>query len=365
MKRHCPRVVTITAALSGAVLTVASQPCVAQGQYFPGGVPDGGHPLQLTQTAGPAPLNVRITGPDVLITKVRNWNGRMSIGGAGFSIDWGDGPRQTPMTFERGTSNNEDLFSHTYSVPGTYTINATTYRPGPNDGPIYNWKSAVSVTVGGDSEKKTTLQLLAPLGGETFNYQEFPTVRWSMSTDRRVNLYLQLVCENKVVAQDVVKGIAHNNPNSERSFSPPTFSEYENALKNGKTKFRMVLQMKDENGKTILARSSREFTMTNRYVPSMGGLHRGPVGADPLSVTLNYEVNHPSCFSYNLNWGDGSVDAEQKYDGHALLKMTNKVFKHRYKKPGVYNVVLRSTNLDPHEKLKDIVPIESIKLDLK
>jgi hypothetical protein len=284
----------------------SAQMCWAQFTRYKNGVADGGQPIQVSPTSGSPPLRVTITGPDLLMTKVRNWNGRPSIGGAGFSISWGDGQRQTRDIYNWTNQNKEDLFSHTYTAPGTYTVSASTYTPGPTDAPIYNWKSWTNVTVGGTAVQGCTLQIQEPHGGETFNYQDFPVVRWSLTTDRRVDLYIQLVCGDKVVAQEILKDIAHNNSNSERRFSPPSFDEYEKALRQGKTKFRMVLQMIDAHGKTILARSTREFTMTKRYVSSHGGLKQEPQSNDRLAVALKYTVNHPSCFSYSLDWGDGT-----------------------------------------------------------
>lgn len=343
----------------------SAQMCWAQGfTRFKNGAADGGQPIQVSPTSGSTPLRVTITGPDLLMTKVRNWNGRPSIGGTGFSISWGDGQRQSRDIYNWTDQNREELFSHTYTAPGTYIISASTYTPGPTDAPIYNWRSWTNVTVGGAATQSCTLQIQEPLGGETFNYQDFPVVRWSMTTDRPVDLHLQLVCGDKVVAEDVVKNIAHNNSNSERRFSPPSFDGYERALREGNTKFRMVLQMIDAQGKTILARSTREFSMTKRYVSSLGGLKQEPLSNDRLAVTLKYKVNHPSCFSYSLDWGDGTKDAAEKYDGQALLKMTEKTFTHRYQRPGVYTVVLHSNNSDPHAKLKDITPYESIIVDL-
>ncbi|MDZ4837533.1 MAG: hypothetical protein SGJ27_27420 [Candidatus Melainabacteria bacterium] len=181
MKLFCTLIILFIASA-----TVTSPICVAQGEHFPDGNPDGGRPLQLTQAAGSAPLNVRINGPDEFLEKVRSWNGRMSIGGRGFSIDRGDGPQQMRHSFAMDNQGKEGLLSHTYTVPGSYRVSATTYRPGPTDAPIYNWKSSAMVTVSGGIENKTSLQTLAPGGGETFNYQEFPTVRWSLATDRRV-----------------------------------------------------------------------------------------------------------------------------------------------------------------------------------
>lgn len=342
----------------------SAQMCWAQFTRYKNGAADGGQPIQVSPTSGSTPLRVTITGPDLLMTKVRNWNGRPSIGGTGFSISWGDGQRQSRDIYNWTDQNREELFSHTYTAPGTYIISASTYTPGPTDAPIYNWRSWTNVTVGGAATQSCTLQIQEPRGGETFYYQDFPVVRWSMTTDRPVDLHLQLVCGDKVVAEDVVKNIAHNNSNSERRFSPPSFDGYERALREGNTKFRMVLQMIDAQGKTILARSTREFSMTKRYASSLGGLKQEPLSNDRLAVTLKYEVNHPSCFSYSLDWGDGTKDAAEKYVGQALLKMTEKTFTHRYQRPGVYTIVLHSNNSDPHAKLKDVTPVESIVVDL-
>jgi hypothetical protein len=122
------------------VLLMTVIPCSAQYQRPPQ------PPLVLDKSNGQAPLNVTIVAPSQFAARLSNYDGHWNNwGGAGFSVDWGDGI--TEPTRANHTGLRGGLARHTYTVPGTYSIKANTYHPGPLDEPVNEWFGTTTVTV--------------------------------------------------------------------------------------------------------------------------------------------------------------------------------------------------------------------------
>lgn len=102
-------------------------------------------PLVLDKVSGEAPLSVTIVGPTEFASELSNWDGEWKKwGGAGFSVDWGDGV--TEPTYEMRGS-RRSLTQHKYAAAGTYTITASTFHLGPTDGRQIDWCGTATVTV--------------------------------------------------------------------------------------------------------------------------------------------------------------------------------------------------------------------------
>ncbi|MDR3614089.1 MAG: hypothetical protein P4L53_11050 [Candidatus Obscuribacterales bacterium] len=105
----------------------------------------GAHSLGVYQSANNRSF-VTITEPSDFASQARNWDGHWNLwGGAGFSIDWGDGSRPVPGPDMQGKG--QSVASHTYRAAGTYRITANRFHPGPDDGPVTDWYATTTVTV--------------------------------------------------------------------------------------------------------------------------------------------------------------------------------------------------------------------------
>jgi hypothetical protein len=105
----------------------------------------GAHSLVIYQSAS-NPSLVTITEPSDFASQARNWDGRWNKwGGAGFSIDWGDGSQLVPSPDMQGKA--QSVASHTYRAAGTYHITANRFHPGPDDGPVTDWYATTTVSV--------------------------------------------------------------------------------------------------------------------------------------------------------------------------------------------------------------------------
>lgn len=99
--------------------------------------------LELDVVAGTAPLTVRVKAPDSLLKLGRGKSRRWA--GCGYLINWGD--REDSYT-PSGSDCAEGL-QHTYDKPGTYTIVASIWHPGPDDGPVTDWSDVQTVSIAG------------------------------------------------------------------------------------------------------------------------------------------------------------------------------------------------------------------------
>ena len=98
--------------------------------------------LKVSTITGKTPLTVRVIAPEELtiIQEKRLPQGR--AGCVGTSINWGD-------TTDTTTSESicSDIFEHTYTKAGTYTVKGEISRITPTDGTIVDWSDEVTITV--------------------------------------------------------------------------------------------------------------------------------------------------------------------------------------------------------------------------
>lgn len=349
---------------------VGEQPAVAQGWVAP-----DPEPLFLNATRGYAPFSVRVVGPPKFYSTFSNWHGHYGFGNPGWGIDWGDGAYQPGRQEE--SRQTGPLGMHTYTVPGTYKVRATIVHLGPTDRPIYDWIGENTVTVYAYPGKKPgaagpvaatgiALDVLQPRGG-TYTYEVFPDVQWKLTTDRKVNLKVELVDQqNQVVTFGFEKQISYNKPSEQARFSARSYDGYDKALMAGRNSFRYLVTAQAADGSRRVVKSSPWFKVTRDYVPVSEPLRivSNEPSDNSASVVLEYIVNHPGQFSYILDWGDSSVERGSTV-GSTLLVRENRKFRHTYSRPGRYKVVLRSNNLDPFKKVEDIAFNETVTVDVK
>jgi len=101
----------------------------------------GADALQLSVTAGPAPLEVRVIGPLKLISNNKG-TPQPFVSCGGYTIDWGDG-HYSPMMDTTCAAG----FVHTYAKPGEYTVRASLWHSLPTDGQQIDWSGVASITV--------------------------------------------------------------------------------------------------------------------------------------------------------------------------------------------------------------------------
>lgn len=111
--------------------------------------------LKVTPGSG---LSVTLTTNDTEVNKKIS-DCKYSLGfygpsGNGLSVNWGDGVTEPSGSYK--DSNREQscvnaVSKHTYQKAGTYTVELTSWHPGPTDAPIIDWKESNTVKVSADA----------------------------------------------------------------------------------------------------------------------------------------------------------------------------------------------------------------------
>ena len=289
--------------------------------------------LSLSVLSGDAPLSVEVTGPELVVDKgegqPRVWHG------CGFSIDWGDGSRLGP--------NCADRLHHTYAVPGSYQVKARLWYPGPTDAPITTWKGTAEVEVLGRAPK-LSIELDFPLGGETFLYQHMPEIKWDLVSDKKNDLFIELVAEDgTIVASKTIEGVAYTGKGASR-ISPNSYDSYIAKIASGNTNFFARISVPG----TEVSSQSRLFTMNGIYQRYKGNGPSHMAGTAPLSVVFEQLVSQEVCLSYRMDWGDdtGAILVRgPKEDCRGRVPASRKLsFEHTYDKPGTYEITWKSND---------------------
>ena len=326
---------------------------------------------------GVVPKTVSILGPPALLRRIeafleqrRDCETHWPWGTHGFAIRWGDDKdesRVSPDPSPRDSDGCPDPLRHTYTTPGTYTITASLFHPGPPAVPVFEWEGATHVTLTG-IDQDNRLRLLAPVGGELFTYGRSVPVEWEIATGQAVDLVLELVrTDGKVVQTRVIRQIAYDGQG--RAFLPRGEASYEGLPKYGPGRARVRLRMvKDDQ--TIVSQLSEEFLLSAEWVQP-ADLLKGrpdretrvvPAPGEPLTVELLHHTYHPDCTSYAIDWGDGSSVDEIVASIPKSCRFESAVVRnrHSYASAGTYRIVLRTNRNSPFKPLEDIVPYEII-----
>ena len=327
-------------------------------------------PLQCSYVGRPSdPCKIQIHGPDTFIKKANQLDPTreyFGFGRAGLTIDWGDGTSWPKRREVIATSNDPDsITTHTYTVPGSYTVKARMFHPGPTDGAVVDWQGECTVVVEkGVDRGMPKVELKSPTRNDVYSYQEFPSIKFLLQTDRSVNLHFQLLDSNdKVVGADILKTISYNAAEQQYTMRPRSFKEYEKSLLSGNRKFKVKLTVADDAENEYSTFQSEPFTMTNVY--KSNNLKLLPLGADmnSLKTTVSYSTFHSQDSSYILDWGDGSPPTQQvnpRPERGARLNGKELVFSHTYPKRGKYTVTMRSNDGRVFEDLSTVPYVEEL-----
>lgn len=132
-------------------ITLSGQRVLRQ-QIRVGGATSSG--VRITPASGKAPLNVTLTtNNDAVNEKIKNCKysqGFFGPSGNGLSVDWGDGTTEPSASYTEakrnsGASCTDAVSKHTYAENGTYTVEVTSWHPGPTDAPITDWEDEATV----------------------------------------------------------------------------------------------------------------------------------------------------------------------------------------------------------------------------
>jgi hypothetical protein len=311
-----------------------------------------GDALQTDRLAVNAGETVTLTGPAILLERIKSC--QQGWGSNGYTINWGDGRGSDPQS-----RNCLSEIRHAYTVPGSYTVYAAVYHWGPTDMPVDEWTGKTTLTVSGKAGA-LGLELLEPKGGETFYYQDYPKIRFSVVTGQKLDLGFELLgADGSVSASGEVKSVSYNGEGSAYLgvHMMGEAESYAQLLRTSKNSFTLRVTAKDEAGKVLLQKESKPFTMLAELARNFPNPFRTKP-ASGRSITADYSFYHPDCSSYELDWGDGSPPErlEQPLQKQCRLNSTQRNWTHTYKAPGTYRVVFRTTDIEPFTKLDQLVP---------
>jgi hypothetical protein len=315
--------------------------------------------LSTTQAVDRDSTIVRITGPQALLDRVAEYAAThrdcveaFSIGGPGFSIDWGDDGRHRTRVeaFPLGSDGCPDLLQHRYTVPGTYQIKALLYQPSDTaPAPAYEWQSEAVVTVAGRAQP-LAFSLLSPPGGGSYLYQASIQVAWTLATGGPIDLTLDLVADNGVVLEsERYEGLSYVGRGEAKLHLRS--NSYNRSIANGGTTARIRATIVSDSHETLVRESepislSAEYVGLAEYRPNVES-----VAGQALAVTLRHHTFQSQCHDYVIDWGDGTPPENAPplvkapcIVGEQWIETT-----HMYRAAGTYQIVLRTNEHRLHE----------------
>lgn len=324
-------------------------------------------PLAVIPLQGAAPLDVRIDGPAELMQMIETCTYRFGFITPAFSIEWGDGTRSSPQakTGAQTGKSCADAGTHTYTVPGTYTVLAQRWHLGPTDAPILDWEGTAQITVDGTAGP-TRVRILSPKPGENFGYQGLPVLEWALQAGAPVDITLELLdSAGNVLSRDMRTNNAFSG--TERSNLSQTDPVYDEALRAKRTPF--ALRIRALKGQDVVAEDTvGDIKVSAEMLSAARQIAVTPAdGAAPLTVTLSYPYWHKDCFSYEIDWGDGTPKVSHilPVQEQCALKGDTLTLTHTYEKTGTYDVILRSNNIYTFMPLDRIVPYERARVNVR
>ncbi|MDB5260014.1 MAG: cell surface protein [Candidatus Nomurabacteria bacterium] len=124
--------------------------------------------LTAIPTTGSSPLLVTLSVPSVIQGKMNACvytQGFYGASGQGIDVNWGDGTFSPVFSdSKRGQSCSDELKTHTYTTPGTYTITMRSWHPGPTDQAVIDWQGTSTIVVGGTRAANETF-IATPTSG--------------------------------------------------------------------------------------------------------------------------------------------------------------------------------------------------------
>jgi len=317
--------------------------------------------LGVDKSSGTAPLTVTLLTPKEVKKKMEECKyslGWFGTSGNGLNVDWGDGvysPDSKKPVSEHGVKScTKEVMKHTYTVPGTYTIEVRSWHPGPTDAPVIDWIGEVTVNVLSantqGARSATSIKLLSPSAGDMYSYQKYPNVKWNVHPSKNSQIRLSLVSKGgAVIKEQVIDNVSYIGV-GEASLRAVN-DAYDNELLSGESQFKVVAKLMD--GEIVLASDeSSWFTMTAeqkfRGIRNQFILNQEKVVV-PFNIVAKYNANHPDALNYKLDWGDSTAPSvsETHFNVQSSLLDSQLINlgTHTYKKPGVYFLKLKVADM--------------------
>lgn len=303
--------------------------------------------LSVSADKGRVPFKVKITGPAMLLEKARSC--QKGWGGFGFSVQWGDGAIAKPA---EGACLEE--LEHTYTVPGKYTVTADVFHPGPTDAPIFDFRGSKTVEASEGSKDRAVKVSLLQRDGKSDYYwgAGLPQLPFRLETGREVEVTAEVVKARvgTVLATETRKlaftgdDKIHwskwlNGPGGEHFDSDGRIDAY----------FRIRASAEGK----VLSEDKSEPIRLHARVNFRDFKVEPETGKAPLEVKISTSISHSGCYSYIVNWGDGSAeDARGRpADAGASCRLSGENFelKHTYNKKGTYKIRWHDNNSNPFE----------------
>lgn len=325
--------------------------------------------LGVSPAKGDAPLAVTIDGPPDLLKMIDACTYRSGWVTPFVLIDWGDGniePRYRDK--DKQGQSCAHVKTHVYTAPGNYKITARMGHLGPTDAPVTDWQGNAVITVTGEAKTPTTIQLLEPVPGQSFRYQEPSQLRWKLTTGQPVDIVATLLArDGTVLATGTSENIAYNGEG--QTALPLSGNEaYESALLANNGPYTVTLAALAK-GVSIAQAQAKAVQLTPLLPAGIRNASIAPAegGNAPLNVKLAYNYFHEHCFSYDIDWGDGSAHSQQVRDVRKQCALKSGTLKvpHVYWKAGTFTIRIRTNNIDPFKPLSKISAYEELRITVK
>jgi hypothetical protein len=310
--------------------------------------------IVLSVYKGVAPLTVTITGPDFLVGAIDTCRPGGIWGQFGFDVNWGDGTPAMPQPPIKGQPLPKCSISHTYTVPGKYNVSFRYSTPDPEIGcmdcEIGHESKAVELEImpKPDITPATKVRITQPTGTQTAYWgEDFPMIYYDLETNQKVQIRIELVKDDDGSVLDTTSQMAGFNGSDKIWFHhyahPDLPDEY---YKNGpfNTHVRLSALV---NEKTVAQDIAGPFIVTPiaRFNPLK-------IVQNANTVTLRRDKEW--CYSYILEWGDGTTDQEDLCDkSKPIPTLTTPIeFKHTYLKPGKYEITFYDNHRNSTEPVR-------------
>ncbi len=259
---------------------------------------------------------------------MRAWVGH----GNDLFIDWGDG--SMPETTLGPNESCADMQErHIYSVPGTYRLRATIAHPGPDDGPVIDWRGEADVTVTGEAPPDSLI--VHEPEERIFTYNDALTVKWNASVAAASELRVEAITQDGAVIR-TEPGVTWSTSGPGEQFFRLQSPAYDAALRRGEGIFRLRVSL-IRAGTIVAGWTSKPLRMTARLEPD-------PNWRPKLQVLPNRDLKvvlgrlSGRCDSYRIVWDDGETTERHAAEAQPSCNKLPVEFSHSYREAGSYAI---------------------------
>jgi hypothetical protein len=291
--------------------------------------------LALEPRKGKAPLLVKITGPDILLQRAKEC--RRAFGGWSFHVDWGDGSTSNP-----GKGRCAEELQHQYSVPGKFTVTAIASHPGPTDTPVVDFQGNAQVEVGKPTKEiPIALSLTDHKPKDVFWGTGLPHLGFRVKTSRELVVVSELVkAKDGAVLFKESKAISFSGEATIPWIGykdGPTVEHYD-----AQGRLSVFYRLRAMAGGKILKEAKSEPFTLHASITFRSFEVKPSVGTAPLEVRISRNELHSGCYSYVVNWGDGSPEESKgrpESAGKSCKVDAAKIeLSHTYQRKGAYMI---------------------------